>query len=317
MANICDFTMRIAGTEPAVAELLNRIVNEPGWRIYEVVQNGEFTPYPNCKSRAIGYVDAEGTCAWSVTTSMIANGLERTLKTEAKRLSLAVEVFSSEPGIGFQEHYLIDHDGKAVIADCVDFWEYSLDCITTDEEWKDIEATTGCTREVLMSTERDGFITAGGYGPVYGKFADLSKAFAEPVQTQSSPTKQSQDEPQVWYRVPVYRGNAYRRAGKSIQPTQCRKGRIYYTDDRHNRYIKEFETDKNGNEFLRLEEARCDDFRLYKSEKAAEDYFKWFDVYEKVITAINSNWLCKAPVETLEKVLQIICQEEPKGGERL
>lgn len=185
MANICDFTMRIAGTEPAVAELLNGIANELSWhwRIDESIQNGELTPYPGCKSSALGYADVEGSCAWSIRSSMIENKGERTLKTEAKRLGLVIEAFSREPGLQFQEHYLIGRDGNAVIADCIDFWQYSVDS-TPEEEWEYIEKVTGHTREMLMRTECDGYISAGGYGSEYGEFTDLSRFFAEPAQTQ-------------------------------------------------------------------------------------------------------------------------------------
>ena len=104
-----------------------------------------------------------GDCAWSVSSCMLNehhssyyNRMKEeypndfrgtTLPKESRRLHLAIEVYSEECGMCFQEHYLFD-DGKTIISECVDYNEYcicdydskeeaeeDLDIEITDEEW--------------------------------------------------------------------------------------------------------------------------------------------------------------------------------------
>lgn len=51
------------------------------------------------------------------------SNLRVTVPQICKLLDCAMEVWSKEPGMGFQEHYLIDHDGELVIEDVTDWAE--------------------------------------------------------------------------------------------------------------------------------------------------------------------------------------------------
>lgn len=101
-----------------------------------------------------------GDCAWSVATCMLPHGYYRSLKAEypnefrgttlqkeSRKLNLAIEVYSEECGMCFQEHYLFDN-GEEIINECVDYNEYAIYEYTskaeaeedlgieiTDEEW--------------------------------------------------------------------------------------------------------------------------------------------------------------------------------------
>lgn len=58
-------------------------------------------------------IDYGGTCAWNVGSTLACNLVEdnvgplvTNLQRESELLALDIEVFSEEPGWGFQEHYL-------------------------------------------------------------------------------------------------------------------------------------------------------------------------------------------------------------------
>ena len=88
-----------------------------------------------------------GNCAWSVLCCMTDDRsscysynmnqplLEHstTLQKESQELNLYIEVFSSEPGMEFAEHYLISR-GEVIKDECYDYHEYCLEDYRTKEE---------------------------------------------------------------------------------------------------------------------------------------------------------------------------------------
>lgn len=115
-----------------------------------------------------------------------------------------------------------------------------------------------------------------------------------------------------YFRVPVHNSNAYRSRGPEIVQVECKSGRIYVTDDQGHRFYKEPDIDKNGNPYLALHATFCDDFRLYMSKEAAEDYIRWFDTYRLLARCWDSRKLYNASRKTLEKVLQILKEGDEK-----
>lgn len=167
MANHCDFIMQITGRKENVEELIQMLkwkgkYEDQGLgRVYECWDedieelNGDFI-----SAQVSGY------CAWSVLTSMCDyGGRYPSLESETKRLGLLVEVFSSECGIGFQEHFLIDK-GEAVIKDSVDYEEHYIGDFSSLAEYN-AQYGTDFTEDMIQDDE---YIYVGGYGNEYGNF---------------------------------------------------------------------------------------------------------------------------------------------------
>lgn len=145
MPNYCDYTMKVAGKQSDIeklVEILNRDYNyAPGepkplphlWRVFEANYDGEQI--------------ISGYCAWSVYSCMFDvpgsyqydhkddpkyNGTD--IVTLSKELHLKIEIFSEEPGMCFQEHYLIDN-GKLLVDETHDY-----QCEETENgEWECVE----------------------------------------------------------------------------------------------------------------------------------------------------------------------------------
>lgn len=169
MANDCYYNMRIVGKTANVEELIRMMNREKEFKnkglgrvrsayIYEsnIIKNG------------IACYDLDGDCAWSVFSSMIDYDIG--LISETKRLRLAIEVYSSESGFAFQEHYIIAK-GDIICEDVVDWNEFFIDKYLTDEELNSIADKANCTREEVMAiaTEQDGRFEIGGFDN-FGEF---------------------------------------------------------------------------------------------------------------------------------------------------
>ena len=141
-------------------------------RVFSVYMDEPFTPYPS--NKGIGYADISGDCAWSIKESMLpGSDPSVTLATEAKRLGLAVEAYSSEPGNRFQEHVLINK-GDTLTFDCVDYQEHYVD-VMSEKELAELCQEQDLTREELFSEAAvDGMFVVGGFGDDFANFADLS-----------------------------------------------------------------------------------------------------------------------------------------------
>ena len=178
MANICTFDMQIAGAPAAVEEFVQmlkwegKFENQGLGRVYSFecdLSSFETDPAGSSAIQVVGF----GDCAWSVWTAMRdrPSGMP-SLESETKRLGLAVDVYSSEVGIGFQEHVLIDK-GTVLEDECEDYFE----CYVVDMEEVDLEDLCdeyNLTREELMKrVNGNGDFCVGGFGDNYGEFVDL------------------------------------------------------------------------------------------------------------------------------------------------
>lgn len=125
MANWCNFNMNIVGTKEdckAFRDILKYNTEKNFERVYEaetVFEEGNDKNYS---------MEIFGNCAWSVACSMVDktfdNRPERTtLAEESKRLNLDIEVYSTEPGMCFAEHFRFKN-GRKLIDDCVDYNEF-------------------------------------------------------------------------------------------------------------------------------------------------------------------------------------------------
>ena len=185
MANNCWYQMRIAGKKESVEQLIAMLSGKAPTRlgrVFSVNKDEPFTPYPG--NRSIGYADVSGDCAWSIRESMLpGSNPSVTLATEAKRLGLALEAYSSEPGNQFQEHVLINK-GDILTFDCVDYEEHCVEGMS-EKQLTELCKEKGLTKEELLSqVNYNGDYIVGGFGEDFADYKDLS-AYFPPAQNLS------------------------------------------------------------------------------------------------------------------------------------
>lgn len=169
MANYCEFTMKITGRRENVNELIDMMKWQGKYqdnglgRIYDCwVEDAEKF------DETFVSVYANGNCAWSVLTAMRSyNGRHPSLESETERLGLVVELYSSEPGMCFQEHCMIDK-GEVVFEECIDYEEHCVEEFDTVQEYNE-EYGTNFTEDMVQ----DGYVYIGGYGDQYGQFKKI------------------------------------------------------------------------------------------------------------------------------------------------
>lgn len=167
MANNCCYDMRITGRKENVNEFIRMMKWEDEYAICGLGR--VFSCYshePEVIEGDIVYVDVFGDCAWSVSTAMMARaGREHSLESETERLGIIVEVYSSEPGCCFQEHYLINK-GWIEIDECVDYEEHWVEEFDSIEAYNE-EFDTNFTEDMI---DENGNVCIGGFGDDYGYF---------------------------------------------------------------------------------------------------------------------------------------------------
>lgn len=178
MANNCWYQMRIAGQMESVDQFIDMLSGKGPvhlGRVFSVYTDEPFTPYPG--NRGIGYADVSGDCAWSIKESMLPGyNPSITLATEAKRLGLVVEAYSSEPDNQFREHVLINK-GDILTFDCVDYEEHLVEDMD-EGKLAELCKDKGLTREELLSKANcNGDYTVGGFGDDFANYKDLSTYF--------------------------------------------------------------------------------------------------------------------------------------------
>ena len=102
---------------------------------------------------------------------MKKNSSALSLENASKNLNLLIEAYSSEPGVGFQEHFVIAN-GIILVNECLDYFEayiedWDEDKLTklSNNENKSVEAIKESVRE------RDGYYCYGGFGDNYGDYS--------------------------------------------------------------------------------------------------------------------------------------------------
>lgn len=128
MPNYCYYEMKVKGSDDAIEELISMMnYNHPTHHFHRVFEADVY-------ERGEGFSLIYGDVAWSINSAMLCllGGCESTgkeydfISNVSRRLQLEIEIFSSEPGIGFQEHYIFNN-GKTVLSDCIDYSEYCFD----------------------------------------------------------------------------------------------------------------------------------------------------------------------------------------------
>ena len=162
MANNCLFDAKITGKKTNVQELLDLMCKHEIGRIFSCEYDDYDLEVANDDD--IISVMAYGDCAWSVLCAMLSEYVNPSLETETKRLNLVIEIYSTESGMGFQEHYLIDR-GNKLIDECKDDYEeyWPQDYDSTEEFNEDND--TNFTEDMI---DENGDIIIGGFGDRYG-----------------------------------------------------------------------------------------------------------------------------------------------------
>lgn len=159
MANSCDFEMKVKGKSESVETLIKLLKDHEldeseeryfgGW-LENIMYEMEDDPI---NQSSIAFVT--GGCKWSVILSLLGvkdsyydedkkdygdKSKVTCLENESKRLNLDIEIYSSEYGVGFEEHFLIK-EGELLINDCVNAWqldEMYFENEDLSEEFKEI-----------------------------------------------------------------------------------------------------------------------------------------------------------------------------------
>lgn len=178
MPNICIGTVKVRGYKDNVEEFTRIIQSkydycEPDmkfhkphfWRVFEAY----IASYETYGLLAVAEYDIS--CAWSVAVCMLPgkfsyydeykdgiNGM-KTFSTNlleiGKKLNLDVEIFSSEPGVGFQEHYRIQ-SGIMCEDECTEYHElYIGEYETYQDLIDDYEGDDRFIKECGINSEED------------------------------------------------------------------------------------------------------------------------------------------------------------------
>lgn len=113
------------------------------FRVFEAIPCSEVL---NGVNKTVNYLIE---CAWSIDACMMNNNSSyystckkdfnefygTYLQEVAKNLNLLIEVYSEEPGMGFNEHYLFNNQGIQLIDDCVSMMEYDLNDYESSEDF--------------------------------------------------------------------------------------------------------------------------------------------------------------------------------------
>ena len=137
MANNCWYEIHVKGRREDCETFLERMQGNE-------VNNFNFCRIFSVYSTISGADDGEyvlilaGDCAWSLESCCRSSGYAGIDLFEAntRELSLQMEAYAEETGVGFMEHYIYDN-GACVEDECADYHEWFWDrgCYETYEEF--------------------------------------------------------------------------------------------------------------------------------------------------------------------------------------
>ena len=154
MANNCEYTMKVVGTKKNIDEFIQvmqadydyqtktfKYVRHIGEKVFEAELYEQ-----NSREDKLSEAWIKGYCAWSVSICMFggehsyyndfkkrADCRSTTIPIESKKLNLDIEIYSSEPGCEFQEHYLV-RKGKVEIDETTEYLCLYVDEFKTKKE---------------------------------------------------------------------------------------------------------------------------------------------------------------------------------------
>ncbi len=175
MANECDFKMRILGREQNVDELMTLLRYENNGTFRGFGHIWEIDIISEHRDNGLYCVDTAGACAWSIHSSLIDVPTTQNILNESKRLGLAVEIYSKEPGFAFSEHYIIAR-GEMLREECIDYEEINILGMSAAELDAFSRKSEHSIEELKkLADENDGYVAIGGFGECYADFENLRK----------------------------------------------------------------------------------------------------------------------------------------------
>lgn len=180
MANVCMYDLKIAGREEAVQEFVDMLSGEGsfkgmGFGRVTSFERGDDPIEYGPKGSGLVAVTGYGDCCWSVKHSM-KDAKPSGLEDICERLGLVVEIYSSEPGNRFQEHFLCDK-GNLEIEDSVEYEEWHIDGMRP-KDLMELAQDKHLSVEMLKARVNSiGDYTVGGYGDQFAVFCDLFSFF--------------------------------------------------------------------------------------------------------------------------------------------
>lgn len=172
MPNYCNFTAMIKGPEANVnkmIEIFQRTDYKDGPHMYRIFEashdEADNDTYDDGELSAM----IDGYCAWSVADCMMPgigyfeeekmSPNEYSLVEASHDLKLQVEIYSEEPGNGFQEHYYVKNGEVLIDEVAKDFQSVFTDDYDSVEEFND-QTQLNISKEQFESED---FIEAGGF----------------------------------------------------------------------------------------------------------------------------------------------------------
>ena len=169
MANCCAFEMKVKGRQKDLLEFVSVIrYQHPDMCFCRVgVEELWFED---------GSLFVNGEVAWSLLYGFMPFGGKKDsagheiadINEVSKKLHLEVEMFSTEIGIGFQEHFIFC-DGKKVMMNCIDYCECYYDPDEYSDELTDEERCEAFKYDYRLSKDvsiddldEDGYYISGG-----------------------------------------------------------------------------------------------------------------------------------------------------------
>lgn len=147
-----------------------------GWRVFECnIDADAFENIPDDSDICLYFW---GYCAWSVYSCMLegpytyytdnhddnvskyGKDYSLTLCQAAKELGLEIEIFSSEPGMCFAEHYKVSSDGELIVNEETLYMEHYIEECNSYEDfaksWTDEGKTCSASRESFEHAKSEG-----------------------------------------------------------------------------------------------------------------------------------------------------------------
>ncbi|MBQ8248101.1 MAG: hypothetical protein IJZ42_13315 [Lachnospiraceae bacterium] len=186
MANICNFSIKVKGTPENIEHFYNALTQTGDtW-----MGRGAVIDDP-LEIEEDGTASVSGWCSWSIQSSLIDNAISMrkqpenwayeqgdegrefiTLFEACERWNLVAEVYSEEPGLQFQEHYICDR-GNVICDEEVGFEKYDVFDFDTKEAAEEAFGIKFTDEEWANKDKEDDTIIRGGF-PDYCVFDDLS-----------------------------------------------------------------------------------------------------------------------------------------------
>lgn len=166
MPNYCDYIMKVVGKQNDCRTFMTKLksydVADHFWRIFEADAQEE-------KNEEKFSLYISGYCAWSLESCCRASGYSNGIdlfEVNTRELSLKMEAYSHEPGIGFEEHYIYDN-GECIKEECVDMTEYFWD----KSEFPTYEEFVEEYPDAPPADSFEDYVSvAGGFGDGYGEW---------------------------------------------------------------------------------------------------------------------------------------------------